>query len=153
MGPRFGQKIPKTVMGIQVKREAKYLGVVYNNRLNVEFSIKSFKPKVRYVSFRLYRFIRMADFRTRLNMWQVFIMPLIRMIISTIGEWKSKRCETAFEQIMRFMRTTLRRMTGAPRNASSEVFDYISGWDKRRFVDLIKEMDEASQRTTQVRFL
>jgi predicted RNA-binding protein with EMAP domain len=37
-------------------------------------------------------------------------------------------------------------MTGAPRNASSEVYDFISGWDKKRFVGLIKEMDEAVQR-------
>jgi hypothetical protein len=40
--------------------------------------------------------LKIANFRTRFNLWQVFIMPLIRMIISAVGDWKSKRCEDAF---------------------------------------------------------
>lgn len=139
--------------GIKVKRQAKYLGVNYNVDLSIKYSLRRFKAKIQYVNFRLYRLIRMADFRTRFNLWQVFIMPLIRMVISTVGEWKSKRCEEAFELIQRFIRTTMRRMTCAPRNASSEVFDYISGWNKERFINLIREMDDSVTKTTRVRFI
>jgi hypothetical protein len=82
-------------MGIKVKRKAKYLGLSYNADLNLKYSIQCFKPKIQYVSYKLYRLLKIANFRTRFNLWQVFIMPLIRMIISAVGDWKSKRCEDA----------------------------------------------------------
>jgi len=83
----------------------------------------------------------------------MFIMPLIRMVISIIGDWKSQRREQAFELIQTFIRSTLRRITRAPRNASSEIYNYLCGWDKQRLIDLIQEMDETGQRKTQVRFI
>jgi len=79
-------------------------------------------------------------------------MPLIRMVISGIGDWKSRRCEEAFELFQTFIRTTLRKMTGAPKNASSEVFDYLSGWNQSKFIRLIEELDEANSKATQVIF-
>jgi hypothetical protein len=39
-------------------------------------------------------------------------------------------------------------MTGAPRNACSEVYDYISVWNRQKFIELIKEMDELVTKTT-----
>jgi hypothetical protein len=92
IGPRFGRKMPSMVMGIKVKRQAKYLGINYNVDLNINYSLKSFKPKINYICYRLYRMLRMADFRTRYNLWQVFVMPLIRMVISSVGDWNSRRC-------------------------------------------------------------
>jgi hypothetical protein len=83
-------------MGIKVKREAKYLGLSYNADLNIKHSTQCFKLKIQYVNYKLYRLLRIANFRTRFNLWQMFIMPLIRMIISVVGDWKSKRCEDAF---------------------------------------------------------
>jgi hypothetical protein len=44
-------------------------------------------------------------------------------------------------------------MTGAPRNACSEVYDYISVWNKEKFIKLIKEMDESVTETTRVSFI
>jgi hypothetical protein len=75
------------------------------------------------------------------------------MVISTVSDWKSKRCEDAFEIFQKFIRTTLRRMTDAPKNACSEVYDYISSWNKERFIQLIKEMDESVTKTTRMSFI
>jgi hypothetical protein len=86
-------------MGIKVKREAKYLGLSYNANLNINHSIQCLKPKMQYVTYKLYRLLRIANLRTRFNLWQVFIMPLIRMIISAVGKWKSKRCLLIFSKI------------------------------------------------------
>jgi hypothetical protein len=83
--------MPSIVMGIKVKRQAKYLGLNYNVDLNINYSLKSSKPKINYIYYRLYRMLRMADFRTRYNLWQIFVMPLIRMVISSVGDWKSRR--------------------------------------------------------------
>jgi hypothetical protein len=80
-------------------------------------------------------------------------MPLIRMIISAVCDWKGKRCEDAFSIFQKFIRTTHRRMTGALRNECSEVYDYISGWNKEKFIELIKEMDESVTKTTRVSFI
>jgi hypothetical protein len=44
-------------------------------------------------------------------------------------------------------------MTDAPRNACSEVYDYIWGWNKEKFIELIKEMDESVTKTTRVSFI
>jgi hypothetical protein len=44
-------------------------------------------------------------------------------------------------------------MTGAPRNACSEVYDYIWRWNKERFIELIKEMNESVTKTTRVSFI
>jgi hypothetical protein len=88
--------MPTEIMGIKVKREAKYIGLSYNADLNIKHSIQCFKKKIQYVNYKLYRLLKIANFRTRFNLWQVFIMPLIRMIISAVGDWKSKRCEDAF---------------------------------------------------------
>jgi hypothetical protein len=41
-------------------------------------------------------------------------------------------------------------MTGAPRSACSEVYDYISEWNKERFIELTREMDESVTKTTRV---
>jgi hypothetical protein len=49
IGPRFGRKVPSIVMGIKVKRQAKYIGLNYNVDLNINYSLKSFKPKINYV--------------------------------------------------------------------------------------------------------
>jgi hypothetical protein len=92
IGSRFGRKMPSIVMRIKLKRQAKYLGLNYNVDPNFDHNLKSFKPKINYICYRLYRMLRMADFRTRYNLWQVFVMPLIRMAISSVGDWKSRRC-------------------------------------------------------------
>jgi hypothetical protein len=89
---RFGRKMPSKVMGIKVKRQAKYLGLNYNVDLNINYCLKCFKQKINYICYRLYRMLRMADFRTRYNLCQVFVMPLIQMVISSVGDWKSRRC-------------------------------------------------------------
>jgi hypothetical protein len=44
-------------------------------------------------------------------------------------------------------------MTGAPRNACSQVYDYIWEWNKVRLIELIKEMDESVTKTTRVSFI
>jgi hypothetical protein len=68
MGQRFGKKIPTSVMGIKVKTEVKYLGLYYNIGLHIKYSLKCFKPKIQYMSYKLYRLIKIADFRTRYNL-------------------------------------------------------------------------------------
>jgi hypothetical protein len=44
-------------------------------------------------------------------------------------------------------------MTGVPRNAYSEVYDYIYIWNKEIFIELIKEMDESVAKTTREGFI
>jgi hypothetical protein len=43
-------------------------------------------------------------------------------------------------------------MTSAPRNACSEVYDYIWALNKEKFIELIKEMDDSVIKTTRVSF-
>jgi hypothetical protein len=41
----FGRKMISTVMGIKVKRQAKYLGFNYNVDLNINYSLKALNQK------------------------------------------------------------------------------------------------------------
>jgi anthranilate/para-aminobenzoate synthase component II len=41
----FGRKIISTLMGIKVKRQAKYLGFNYNVDLNINYSLKALNQK------------------------------------------------------------------------------------------------------------
>ena len=97
MGPRFGATLPKQVFGMKVNRSAKYLGLVYNLDLSFKHSIRSFESKINYIRYRLFRMLRITNFRTRYNLWQVFVMPLVRMLVSAVGEWKNIRVEECFE--------------------------------------------------------
>ena len=92
LGPRFGASLPREVLGIGVRRSAKYLGLTYHVELRLKSSIRSFMPK-----------------------------------ISGVGEWRSCRAEECYLLFQKTVRKTLRRMTRAPRNASSEILDYLSG--------------------------
>jgi hypothetical protein len=44
-------------------------------------------------------------------------------------------------------------MTGVPRNACSEVYEYISAWNKEIFIELIKEIGESVAKTTREGFI
>ena len=153
MGPRFEASLPKQVFGIKVKRSAKYLRLVYNVDLSFKHSIRSFKPKINYIRYRLFRMLRITDFRTRYNLWQVFVMLLGRMLVSAVGEWKSIRAKECFELFQKIIRKTLRIMTLAPKNSCSEIFDYLSGWDKTKFIELIGEYDGDVEKATRVKFV
>ena len=85
MGPRFGATLFKQVFGIKVKRPSKYLGLVYNWDLSFNHSIRLFEPKINYIRYRLFRMLRITDFRTRYNLWQLFVIPRIRIQVSTVG--------------------------------------------------------------------
>ena len=149
LGPRFGTCLLREVLGIEVKRSAKYLGLTYDVELGLQSSIRSFMPKISYVAYRLHRLLQLSDFRTRFNLWQVFIMhlllfvmALLRMLVSGVGEWRSARAEECYLLFQKTVWRTLRRMIRAPRNASNEILDYLSEWNKDRFVQLLRTLDD-----------
>ena len=118
LGPRFGASLPREVLGIGVKRSAKYLELTYDVELRLKSSIRSFMPKISYVAYRLHR------------------------LVSGVGEWRSSRAEECYLLFQKTVRKTLRRMIHAPRNTSSEILDYLSGWNKDRFVQLLRTLDD-----------
>ena len=44
-------------------------------------------------------------------------------------------------------------MTLSPKNSCSEIFDYLSGWDKTKFIRLIEEYDGDVEKATRVKFI
>ena len=119
------KSVLKTFYKIPIKSSAKYLGVFYNDQLSIEYSLKKLEPKINFIKLKLSSFRRQADFRTNYNLWQIFISPLIRMIVSLIGEWKSARAKKGFELIRKFSRKTLKEFTKSPRYAPNFIFDYL----------------------------
>lgn len=76
---------PKILFGFPLRKTAKYLGVTYDGKLSIKKSLTAFEKKEQFVFIKLYRVLKMTDFRTRYNLWQVFINPLFRMVISLAG--------------------------------------------------------------------
>ena len=113
-------------MGISVKKEAKYLGVWYNNNLCVDFSLKKLKPKEGFIFSKLYRLLKISDFRTRYNLWQIFIQPLYRMILSICGPRGSNRAKINSEKTRKKARTSSKRFCLCPKTAPVEIFDEMS---------------------------
>lgn len=116
----------KTLFGFPIRRSAKYLGVTYDGSLSVKKSLEALKPKENFVFFSLYRVLRKTDFRTRYNLWQVFICPLIRMVVSLAGEPNSHREKESFGTIRDAMRRSLKRFTLCPRTSSSEFYNDLA---------------------------
>jgi hypothetical protein len=58
IGKESGPSFPRSLLGIPIKKKAKYLGLTYNNSLNIDFSIKAFEPKVKYIFHRLFRTLK-----------------------------------------------------------------------------------------------
>ena len=82
-----------SVAGISFKENAKYLGVRYNKQVDVKRALNEFKPKSNFIFSRLFRLLKKSDCRSRYNLWQIFVLPLIRMTISMIGVAESHRCQ------------------------------------------------------------
>ena len=80
-------KLPKLkeIEGIPIRKKAKYLGVTYDKELNIKKSLEAIKPKERYVFMSLYRLLKSSNFRTRYNLWIIFMKPLYRLTYSIIG--------------------------------------------------------------------
>ena len=81
----------KTLFGFPIRKTAKYLGVTYDGSLSVKKALTAFKSKEKFIFFQLFRVLRQSDFRVRYNLWQIFICPLIRMVVSLSGEPGSQR--------------------------------------------------------------
>ena len=82
----------RSIGGIAVKKEAKYLGVKYNKSLDPSVAMRDFKPKINYIFWKVYKVLKNADVRSRFNIWQIFVLPLLRMVLSMIGVANSQRC-------------------------------------------------------------
>lgn len=83
-----GPNSKKTIEGIKVKKSARYLGVEYNKTLDIKFSLDHMKTKINFLFIRFYKILKRANFRTNVNIWKVFVAPLIRMCYSLNGEWR-----------------------------------------------------------------
>lgn len=116
-------------MGFPCVNSAKYLGVPYNNRISIKFSLQKFKPKIKFIFSKMYNFLKRAGFRERFNIWQLFISPLIRMCLSICGIAHSHTAKSNIETIQNFARSSLKKFCLAPRCAPSELFDYMIGLD------------------------
>ena len=79
--------------------EFKYLGVKYNKSLNVSVAFKEYSAKRNFIFFRLYRLLKQSNFRIRYNLWQVFVLPLLQMLVSMIGVADSHRFREQVESI------------------------------------------------------
>ena len=94
----FGSfKLGKSFENIPVKLSARYLGVYYNRTLNYEFTIKAYDRKIAYIFHRLFPILKKADLKTKFNLWQIFIKPLLNMTLTTVGYQRSGRASKCFE--------------------------------------------------------
>lgn len=116
----------RDVSGIPVRTSAKYLGVTYDRALRVGHSLKALEQKIAFCFHKLYRFLRLGSFRLRYNLWQVFVAPLFRMVLSIAGEPGSERARLCFEAIRKAMRKSLKRFTLAPRASDVAFFDFLT---------------------------
>lgn len=82
----------RNIEGIEFRKEAKYLGVKYNKTLDPSLAIREFRPKINYIFWKVYKVLKNADIRSRFNIWQIFVLPLLRMALSMIGVANSQRC-------------------------------------------------------------
>ena len=111
-----------------MRTSVKYLGAHYNSHLSIKFSIDALKAKESFIFSKLYRFLRISDFRVRYNLWQVFIAPLLRMIVSLCGPVGNLRASTNFKIIRLRARTSLKRLCFAPRASLTCVFDAMTNF-------------------------
>jgi len=109
-------------MGIPIKTKAKYLGVPYNLTLKCEYTIQQFKPKMLYIFHRLFPILKRTDFRTRFNLWQIFVKPLYRMVFSLLSFPRSIRGQRGQRNIEQAMRISLKKFTLSPKQADNRVF-------------------------------
>ncbi len=109
-------------MEIPVKKEAKYLGVPYNTSLNPVFAIKKFKPKQNYIYYRLFPILKVSEFRLKYNLWQIFIAPLYRMIISSVGQQRSLTARKRMTSIITAARSSLKKFTLVPKWTDNKLF-------------------------------
>ncbi len=98
-----------------MKANAKYLGVWYNKYMNLDFSLSKIKVKENFIFHKLYNLLRKCQFREKLNLWQIFIAPLYRMIVSVCGPVGSDVARRNFDAMRTKMRTSLKRFCLCPR--------------------------------------
>ena len=101
-------------------------------------------PKIRWISSRLWKLLRDSDFRTRFNLWQVFIAPLHRMTVSIIGISNTFHTQIENEKLRKSIRHSLRKFTRAPRYTPIEIMDYLSQASDENINELLeKSIDRA----------
>ncbi len=92
--------------------------------------------------------LKEAAFRTRFNLWQVFACPLYRMAASILGEPDSLHARSGRETIAKAMRSSLKKFTLAPKSASTELFDLLSG--SRNLLAILEKAKDLSEARTKV---
>jgi len=135
------RKTWKEFQGIKIVKSAKYLGVVYDNRLSVKYTLSTFVPKVNYIRYRLRNLRSSSDPRTNYNLWAVFIAPLIRMAVSVIGETNSMRARKGFEEIRTASRKHLKSFLMCPSFAPSFIFDELTGASDEHLFEIMRAND------------
>lgn len=142
-------KFRKTsIADICFKKSAKYLGVKYDHRLDVSTAFGDYKPKLNFIFFKLYRTLKKSDHRTRYNLWQIFVLPLLRMSISLIGVAESERCKQQSELIIDEMRRTLKKFMLLPRSSPKIIVDSMTNYSSAIIKDLLKYWEGVSEQRT-----
>lgn len=132
----------KPILGIPIKRNAKYLGVAYNTSLNIDFSVRQIKAKISYVFFKLLPVLKLGDFRTRFNLWQVFAKPLFRMILSIVGIPRSISGHKSLRVLQQAMRGSLKKFTLSIKQADNRIFDHLIDTFDYNVTAIFDELDE-----------
>ena len=143
-----GQVRRSSIAGIEFKYSAKYLGVKYNKSLNATVAFKDYSAKINFIFFRLYRLLKQSDCRTRYNLWQIFVLPLLRMPVSMIGVADSHRFREQVESVKKEMRCTLKKFMLLPRSSPSCIIDPMTNYDEAAIVRMVERWEEQSEGRT-----
>lgn len=118
-------KISKSFIGYPVKNSAKYLGVWYNKHLNLGFTLSKIVLKENFIFYKLYYLLKKCQFREKLNLWQIFIAPLYRMVVSICGPVGSDIAGKNFAVLRTRMRASLKRFCLCPKQSPVILFDSL----------------------------
>lgn len=138
---QFGYRKKGKILDIPLRLSAKYLGVHYNSQLDVKFALRKIEAKSNFIRWKLGQVRWRADFRTNYNLWQIFISPLIRMVVSLVGEWNSARARDSFQEIRRMARKTLREFTNSPKYSPNALFDFLANYQDESLIQILKKCE------------
>jgi len=105
----------------------------------MKFSLNAFDGKINFIYYKLFRVLKYAKFRTKVNIWQIMVAPLIRMCLSLVGEVQGSEADKDFELINKKIRTTLKRFTLMPKQASNNFFNFVGNANKELYIKILKQ--------------
>ena len=111
-------------------------------------AFKDYSAKINFIFFRLYRLLKQSDCRTRYNLWQIFVLPLLRMPVSMIGVADSHRFREQVESIKKELRCALKKFMLLPRSSPSCIIGPMTNYDEAAIFGMVEPWEEQSEGRT-----